>query len=227
LLSVLEHDVIIGCFTHRLGFVEHLEESIQKFLPEIPFIKVINPASTAANITLLWHKFIESGKRYWLYIDDDVRILNSGIVNNAIINLINGKYAAITSYLTFDESVLINPYNPKEKGLIARAHNFCDGHFMLVDSWRVGHISPADMLVPNPNLAVSAIYSVAIRADGWECSITDDFVWHDNRKREIKDIPVIPTEEYLRKKYGDFYFEWTAYGGQIIEYGMNPGRAGY
>jgi hypothetical protein len=90
-----------------------------------------------------------------------------------------------------------------------------------VDSKKVGDILP-DMNLPDGNTAIDTSYSVAIRAAGFDIGISADYVYHV--KKEVKIIyswmrpdVVAVTNEYLLKKWGDFYFRWTGYDYNVIE----------
>ena len=223
-LSVLEKDCAIGCFTHRNTYIGYLQESAKKFLPEIPFITVINNAEIADNMSLLRDKFIETGKRFVVYMDDDIMFLNSTIIKDAIETLVKYKAGICTVYSTFDVGSLNAPYDAKGKGLVERYHNYAVGYFILCDQEKVGHILP-DKSLPFKNTAVDASFSVAARADGWSIVISPNYVYHlwKNTKANMEQIE--PTNAYLMNKYGRFYFDYSQYGGCCIEWGLGAGNA--
>ena len=215
--NVLENDVAIGAFTNRTDYIVNLWESANKYLPHIPFITRINRDSIVKNMTLLREDFIKSGKRYFVYLDDDIEILNSDIIKNALELLIKNKYAIVSVYSTFDPVALTNHYSPAEKGLIAREHNFAVGYFICSDSWRIGNILP-DLNLPDPNLAIDADFSVASRLEGFQIGISADYVYHLAQKTHPGIVNSQPTLDYFMNKYGEYYFDYTKYGGSVIEW---------
>jgi len=174
-------------------------------------------------MTTLRDDFIKTGKRFYVYLDDDIQFLNSDIIKNSLDFMVEKNYGIVSVYSTFDASVLNNPYDPKGKGLIARNHNFAVGYFIMVDSKKVGNILP-DINMPDPNLAIDADYSVAARAAGFNIGIAAEYVYH-LRQKEHPGIPDSqPTIDYLRKKWGEYYFHYTQYGGAVIEWGTESGN---
>jgi len=205
-MSVLEQDVVIGCFTHRDTYIKTLEESLHKFLPEIPYIRVLNDAPINVNMELLRQKFIESGKRFWVFLDDDIQFLNSDIVKNALETLVSGKYAGVSVYNTPTPAYLSAPYNPNDGRLKRERLSWMTGYFMMVDSWRVGHIMP-DFTSPAPNTSVDVDYSLEIRKAGFDMAISHDYVYH-----LVKNVPHDYSaweaiHGHMESRYGSFYFD--------------------
>jgi hypothetical protein len=217
--SLLEQNTVIGTFTNRTHYLPALWASARTHLPRVPFITRIQRGPINTGMSLLREDFIASGKRYWCFLDDDIQFLNPDILRNALRTLIDGKYGAVSVYSTFDPESIAAPYDPVGKGLIARPHKWATGYFILVDSEKVGHIIP-DMDLPEPNTAVDTSYSVAIRAAGYEIGISPDYVYH-NKKTVFADMEMVKrVNEYLLKKWGQFYFDWAQYDSNVIEWGI-------
>jgi hypothetical protein len=224
-LNALEKDCIMGTFTNKgeEPYLKYLRASVKNFLPEIPFVTISNsPYPINKNMSLLQNKFFESGKRYHVYFDDDIIILNSDIIKNALSLLVREKYGIVSVYSTFDKKVLESPYNPRGFGLTARDHNFAVGYFIMVDNKKVGNILP-DLNLPDPNLAIDADFSIAVRATGYKIGISEDYVYHAQKDTHPGNPNSQPTIDYFFKKWGQYYFNYTQYGGSVIEWGTGKG----
>lgn len=213
--SLLENDTVIGTFTNTTTYISKLWESTFKYIPHIKFITRFQRGKINAGMSLLREDFLKSGKRYWCFLDHDIQFLNPDIVRNALMTLVNGKYGAVSVYSTFETSALELPYNAT--GLIARPHKWATGYFILVDSRMVGNILP-DMNLPDGNTAVDTSYSIAIRKMGYDIAISPDYVYHF--KKEVRSRPEViqMTNDYLLKKWGQFYFNWAQYDGNVLEW---------
>jgi hypothetical protein len=213
--SVLEQDTVIGTFTNKTLYLPKLWASASKQLPHIPFVTRIQRGPINQGMSLLRDDFIQSGKRFWCFLDDDIQFLNPDIMRNALNLLVNNKLGAVSVYSTFDPVSLVNPYDASK--LENRLHRWATGYFILVDSYKVGHIKP-DMELPHPNTAVDTSYSVAIRAAGFDIGISADYVYHQRKDtrthREVIDV----TNAYLLSKWNNFYFTWAQYDGNVIEW---------
>ena len=216
-MSVLESDVIMGTFTHRNDYVEKLQISVNKFLPHIPFITIINPAPINVNMELLRQKFMKSGKRYFIFLDDDIQFLNSDIIKNALKTLVGGKYACVSVYSTYNPAYLSMPYNPNDGRLIGETITWCTGYFCMIDSWKIGHIIP-DVDLPYPNAFVDISYSLEIRKEGFDIGLSHDYLYHLKKDVSHNFDAWNASHEYMKNKYGqEFYYNSITTSKCIIE----------
>ncbi len=201
--TVLEQDVAMGVFTHRTTFLPPLMDSVKKYLPHIQFITQIADLPINGNMEALRQKFIASGKRYWIFLDDDIRFLNPSIVHDAVSDMLRNGWAGCGVYSTFDPEWNKNGYNPN--GLQAHEIGWVPGYFIMVDSQLVGHIQP-DLNLPDANTSIDTSYCVSIRAAGHRIGISPNVVYHTMKGVKLDEHAWRITNDYLMKKWGDFYF---------------------
>ena len=82
--NILEKDVVMGVFTHRVDYLSSLISSIKEFLPDIQFIVKISDGSINENMEKLRQDFLCTNKRFWVFLDDDIQFLDSNIIKNAV-----------------------------------------------------------------------------------------------------------------------------------------------
>lgn len=213
---IFEQDIVMGTFTHRTTYLNNLLESVKRFLPELPFIIKINDGPINENMELLRQEFLATKKRFWLFLDDDIQFLDSEIIQKAISDLLANKFGMVGVYSTFDSE-----YKLGIDQLECREVGWTPGYFMLVDSKFLSHIQP-DLNLPDPNTSVDTSYCMAVRLAGYRIGISSGVVYHTYK--EIKcDYKIIDTtNDYLHKKWGDFYFNHCNCINNIV--GKMPGR---
>lgn len=212
---LLEQDVALGVFTHRTDYLEGLWDSVREHLPGISFITMLRDGPINRNMERLRQEFLKSGKRYWVFLDDDIHFLHPDTVKDAVQQMIAGNHAAMSVYSTFDPGWIRGGY--RVEGLSARETRWATGYFIMVDSKRVGNIVP-DQDLPDGNTAVDTSYSVAIRAAGHTIGIAPHVVYHTRKEVLARPEIVEVTNAYLQKKWGDFYFEVARYDGNVLEW---------
>lgn len=201
-LTSLEQDVVMGTFTHRTTYLPKLLDSVKRFLPGTPFIIQIADLPIAYNFEALRQKFAITNKRYWLFLDDDIQFLDSEIIHKAVTELIANKWALIGAYSTFDPA-----YELGSDVLECKEVSWMPGYFQLIDSKKIGHIQP-DFDLPDPNTAIDTSYSVTIRSQGYKVGICSGIVYHTYKKYAWANQRMVTiTNEYLWKKWGQFYFD--------------------
>jgi len=218
--TLLEQQCVIGTFTHRCDYVHALWQSANRWLPQIPFATVIRAGTIRENMARLREVFQASGRRYWLFLDDDIQFLNGEIIERALQTLVNGGYAAVHAYSSFDPQALTTPYDPARFGDIVaqRDARWATGYFILVDSHQVGHIEP-DANLPDGNTGVDTSYSVAIRAAGYRIGMTPDYVYHVKKSGTwVNQAATQPTNDYFARRWGQFYFDVAQYDNNVIEW---------
>jgi predicted SAM-dependent methyltransferase len=224
--SALEQDAVMGVFTHRTTYLPALLDSVRKHLPHLPMIVQVADLPINANMERLRLAFRASGKRYWIYLDDDIQFLNSSIIHDAISDVIAHGWAACGVHSTFDPQALERPY----KDTLAlmqqparREAKWATGYFILVDSKLVGDIQP-DLNLPHPNTSVDTSYSVRIRAAGYTIGISPNVVYHQRKDTPVDMDVVARTNQYLMEKWGQFYFDWAQYDGNVCEWPISAFR---
>jgi predicted SAM-dependent methyltransferase len=213
--SVFEQDVVMGTFTNRTTYLPALLASCQRHLPHIPFEIVMQDKPINANMTALRERFMASGKRYWIFLDDDIQFLNGSVVHDAVFDLVQNKWAAAGVYSTFDPVWLDKPYTTQ--GLVTRQTTWVTGYFILVDSWKVGDVQP-DLNLPDGNTSVDTSYSASILARGFDVGLSANLVYHQKKQVWAKPDIVAVTNDYLRGKWGSFYHDRVRYDGNVLEW---------
>jgi hypothetical protein len=140
--SILEKDVALGVFTNKCLYLSNLWESVNKFLPQIPFFTRIQRGPINIGMKLLQEDFRKSKKRFHIYLDDDIAFINTDIIKNALEYLVSEKHGCVSVYSDFDNKCLITPYNPKERKLESRPHRWATGYFICVDNLRLSDVEP-------------------------------------------------------------------------------------
>jgi hypothetical protein len=200
---IVENDVVMGTFTHRETYLPQLCKSIREHLPHMMFIPQMADLPINANFSELRKKFASTNKRYWLFLDDDIKFLFPDTIRVALTTMIKNKYALVGVYSTFDPEFLDDCSTLVEKEV-----DWVPGYFQLVDSHLVGHID-ADINLPYPNTAIDTTYSVRIRQQGGRIGIAPTYVYHTYKEwgdRPIEDSD--PSNQYLHATYGPQYFQW-------------------
>ncbi len=200
---ILEDDLVMGTFTNTEKYLSDLKESINKFFPKIEFILQLDNKSIKENFELLRKKFIKTHKRFWLFLDHDIKFISPDTIRIALITLIRDRFAMVGCYSTYDPNYIIG-----SDPLIAKETGWVPGYFQLVDSRRVGHIT-VDFNLPDDNTAIDTSYSVAIKTEGYKIGIAPTVVYHLYKKVWMNLDAYEKTNTYVRGKWGQFYFDCT------------------
>lgn len=215
MLSLL-NDIAIGTFTHSAEYLARLEASVAKYYPDIPYYLHFDAAPINKNFEGLRRKFIESGKRYWGFLDHDIQFTSSDTIRIALETLVRGRFACVGVYSSYALD-----YIPTSEELTEREVGWIPGYFQLVDSKLIGDI-PADMELPFPNQSIDTSYCVSIRARGYKIGIAPACVYHQYKPLSLSYHHVITqTNDYLMRKWGQFYFDTCQYCGCLV--GGDPG----
>ena len=203
MLNVLEQNCVLGTYTNSTLYIGKLKESIDKFIPNIPFITYMGEGPVNLNMGYLREEFLKSGKRYAIYCDHDIVFLNPDIIRNALITLVSNKCGMVTVYSSHNPEYLTKPYN--NTNLVTTIIPWSIGYFLGVDLKKVGHIKP-NMELPNPNYAEDVDFSVQVRMAGYDIVCCNDYVYHLKKGNPQHDeTSTRITDEYFVKKYGQFY----------------------
>jgi len=205
-VSALETDIAIGTFTNTTKYLNSLWTSANLYIPHIPFITRIAGGSIAENMALLRESFIESGKRYWAFLDHDIQFLSRDTIKNALSVLISNKCGAVTVYQKKSKLAITETYD--SKGIESHLIEWLCGHLILVDSWKVGKIEIDNKLPTNGFVDIS--YSLDIRKSGYEMFIAPEYIYHVDKVSSGKEQEATTNDyeisnKYFHDKLGDFY----------------------
>ena len=75
--SFIENNLVAGVYTHRDKYFKQFTDNWQSHYINVELIYNIQEGKINENMEKLRHKFIETGKRYWLFMDEDILFLNS------------------------------------------------------------------------------------------------------------------------------------------------------
>ncbi len=213
---VLEQNVIIGTFTHRKEFLSELIDSVAQNFPNIPFIIQYADQPINKNMEALRQKFLATNRRYWVFIDHDIKFLYPDTIKIALETMLKGRFALVGVYSTFD------PEYKSLDGLEMKEVGWVPGYFQMVDSKIVGHMLP-DLNLPDSNTAIDTSYCVAIKALGYKIGLTPTLVYHTYKKVWMDQEAADKTNIYVMEKWGQFYFDccgvFSGIVGKIPEQG--------
>jgi hypothetical protein len=147
----------------------------------------------------LRQKFIASGKRYWIFLDDDIVFLENNTIDLALELLVSQKFGMVGIYSTYDPNYVLGSDQLK-----AQSVNWIPGYFQLVDSRRVGHISPA-LDLPAPNTGIDTNYSVSIRTAGFSLGIAPSVCFHLWKAVPVNVPEYLVTKDYVEKRWGRWF----------------------
>ena len=151
--SFIENNLIAGVYTHNDKYFKKFTENWQTFYTDVPLIYNIQKGKINENMEKLRHKFIESGKRYWLFMDEDILFTRNDVIEICLDYMKKKDVDLITTYQTTDYE-LANKLDPS--GLTFEYITWSAGYFMLVDSKKCGLV-PFDLDLPTTHGSMSDI----------------------------------------------------------------------
>ena len=134
---------------------------------------------------------METDKRFWVFINGHIEFMDNLAVWSAMVCMFNYGLGAVGLFATNDR-------NKPKNGLRFTETGWVPGHFMLIDSNRVGEIELADDV---PVEAIDRAYSMEIKAMGYAVGIAPGLVYKDELPKEISE----EATAWLVRKYGEFY----------------------
>ena len=78
--SIIENNLVAGVYTHQDKYFKKFTENWSKYYTDIELIFNVNKGKINENMERLRHKFIESGKRYWLFMDEDIMFTRNDVI---------------------------------------------------------------------------------------------------------------------------------------------------
>lgn len=213
-MSFLSDDCIIGTFTHRLDYLPRLQESAYRCFPHVPFVAVIRQDKINRNMEALRQVFLRSGRRYWVFLDDDIVFLSPDTLEVALRTMIRHQLGICGVYSSFNPEVLERPYDVSR--LREEIVGWVPGYFMMVDSWKIGHIQPVQDL-PDGNTAVDTTYCMLARMEGYPIGVAPALVYHQKKQVWVDQEAWSKTVEYLNRRW-PLYSSLITYIEVVVEW---------
>ena len=210
----VKSNLVMGTFTHRTQYLPDLCSSVKQFYPQIPFIVHYEKQELNKNFEALRLKFKKSGKRFWLFLDDDTRFVNDTVIETSLEFLLRKGYGMVGCYSTYFPN-----YVATKQDLVEEEVGWVPGYFQLVDSKLVGDLE-GDLNLPYSNFHTDIDYCLGVHAKGYKIGITADYVWHNNNylkspsARREKNFP------YLKEKWGVYYRFYDIFYRYVV--GITP-----
>ena len=104
----LVNNLISGVYTNSDKYMARFTENWQEYYANLPLIYNVNEGKINENMERLRHKFIESGKRYWLFMDDDIIFNNNQVIEIALKTMQENDLALCSVYQTTDKTIFNN-----------------------------------------------------------------------------------------------------------------------
>ena len=151
--SYLENNLVAGVYTHQDKYFKKFTENWSENYVNVELIYNVHKGKINQNMERLRHSFIASGKRYWLFMDEDILFTKNDVIEIALQHLIDNDLHLITTYQSnnFDLAKKVDPSNLTFEYICWSA-----GYFMLVDSEKCGLV-PFDLQLPTTHGSLSDI----------------------------------------------------------------------
>ena len=168
--------LVAGVYTNSDKYMARFTENWQEYYENLPLIYNVSDGKINENMERLRHKFIESGKRYWLFMDDDILFNNNQVIEIALSYMIEKDLALCSVYETGDKKIWKKfDYTELSGELIS----WSAGYFMLVDSEKVG-LLPFDLSLPTEKGSLSDIeYCMNIIVNNGLIGIAPALIYHE------------------------------------------------
>lgn len=200
--TILESDVVMGTFTHRTTYLDSLVTSTKRFLSQIPFIIKVNNGPINKNMELLRQDFLNTNKRFWVFLDDDIKFLERDTIDLAVKNLLRFKFGLIGAYSTYDPNYIVG-----SKKLECKEVGWIPGYFMMLDSKYLSDITP-DLNLPDACTSIDTSFCMSVRMRGYKIGVSPSVVYHRWKPLvACKQDVIDKTNTYLDKKWKGFYHE--------------------
>ena len=170
-------NLVVGVYTNKDKYLNRFVESFNRLYPEVELIYNVYDAPISNNMEILRRDFKKTGKRYWVFLDDDILFCHDDTLKIALKSLIDNKCALTTTYQITDFNLknLI-----KNKDLEFRQILWSAGYFMLVDSEQIGDIE-FDRSLPTSHGSVADIeYCMNLHSRGYKIGISPTYIYHED-----------------------------------------------
>ena len=151
--SYLENNLVAGVYTHRDKYFNQFTANWQDFYYGVELIYNVEKGKINENMEKLRHKFIETGKRYWLFMDEDILFLKNDVIEIALKHLKDNDLHLVTTYQSTNYD-LVKKADPSN--LTFEYICWAAGYFMLVDSEKCGLV-PFDLKLPTTHGSLADI----------------------------------------------------------------------
>lgn len=178
--SYLENNLISGVYTNKDKYLKRFTENWNKYYGNLPLIYNVREGKINENMEKLRHDFIQSGKRYWLFMDDDILFTRNDVIETALKHMQENDLSLVTTYQSTNYNLveIADPSNLTFEFICWAA-----GYFMLIDSEKCGLV-PFDLNLPTTHGSNSDIaYCLDIiehNPDETLIGIAPTLIYHDD-----------------------------------------------
>ena len=202
------NNLIAGVYTHNDKYFKKFTDNWTENYVNVELIYNIKIDKFNQNMERLRHKFLQSNKRYWLFMDDDILFPNNQVIEVAMENMKRNDLALCTVYQTTDYELAhkVNPSNLSFEFITWSA-----GYFMLVDSKKAG-LLPFDLHLPTTLGSMSDIeYCMNIIVNDGLLGIAPTMIYHAdegsspkvNKPFDLKNADQIELNNNINKFFKD------------------------
>ena len=138
------NNLAVGVYTNTDKYMSRFIKNWNKYYANVPLIYSVKDQKINENMESLRKEFIETGKRYWLFLDHDILFFENDIIETSLKYMIEKDCQLISCYETHD-------INIAKKNLIHNLNftylTWIKGYFMMVDSEKC-LLTPFDLNIP-------------------------------------------------------------------------------
>lgn len=149
----LTENLIAGVYTNKDKYFKQFTDNWQEYYSNVELIYNVDEGKINENMEKLRHKFMNSDKRYWLFMDDDILFTRNDVIETCLYYMQKNDLDLITTYQSTDLD-LVKKANPEN--LTFEYICWGAGYFMLIDSKKCGLI-PFDLNLPTTHGSLSDI----------------------------------------------------------------------
>tara|TARA_R110000751_G_scaffold140353_1_gene244033 strand:- start:1 stop:852 length:852 start_codon:yes stop_codon:yes gene_type:complete len=145
--SFIENNLVAGVYTNNDKYFKKFTDNWKENYQNVELIYNVQAGKINENMERLRHKFIATGKRYWLFMDEDILFTRNDVIETCIKYMKKNDLDLITTYQTTDYE-LASKLDPRISiNLPFEYITWSAGYFMLVDSKKCGLV-PFDLNLP-------------------------------------------------------------------------------
>ena len=173
----LINNLIAGVYTNSDKYMARFTKNWQENYGNLPLIYDVQEGKINENMERLRHRFIESGKRYWLFLDHDILFYDNQVIETALKTMQENDLALCSVYQTTDKSL----FNKLDTRNLSFVHiTWVAGYFMLVDSEKIG-LLPFDINLPTSHGNLADIeYSMNVIINNEMIGIAPSMIYHED-----------------------------------------------
>ena len=189
----LINNLIAGVYTNSDKYMARFTKNWQENYDNLPLIYDVQEGKINENMEKLRHRFIETGKRYWLFMDEDILFNDNHVIETALKTMQENDLALCSVYETEDKNIWKN----LDFSELNFAHiTWVAGYFILIDSEKVG-LLPFDVNLPTSHGNLADIeYSMNVIVNDGLIGIAPTMIYHEPKGYSHKIIkPFAITKE--------------------------------